>query len=222
MSSARVKTGLDVLADETFRRLRGLRVGLLVHQASVDANLVHATTRLRDAGIEVAVLFGPEHGLSSAAQDMEAVGRESSVDRLRIYSLYGDDDASLHPTAEMLTGLDVVVVDLQDVDARYYTYAATMGFVMEAAARLGVRVMVLDRPNPLGGRDEDIEGPCIAPSHHSFVGAYDMAIRHGLTIGEYARFVLGLTVVAVAAWVLYGLVATPSQLFTIEYRPAEY
>ncbi len=191
-----VKTGLDQLVAEDFRRLRGQRVGLLAHQPSVDTALRPAWTSMHAAGVELGALFGPEHGFGGAAQDMEHVteGRDrvEGLDGVPLFSLYGTNEASLRPTPAQLAGLDVLVVDLQDVGARYYTYAATMGYALETAAEIGLRVMVLDRPNPLGGRDEDVEGPTIRPEFHSFVGAYPMVVRHGLTIGEYARYLVGL------------------------------
>jgi|JI10StandDraft_1071094.scaffolds.fasta_scaffold156082_2 uncharacterized protein YbbC (DUF1343 family) len=189
----RVATGLDVLRQEGFARLRGRRVGLLAHPASVDARLDHAVELMAAAGVRLEALFGPEHGITGELQDMDvwdlAEGVRDPRTGARVHSLYGTRESSLRPTAAMLEGLDVVVVDLQDVGARYYTFAATMGYVMEAAAAAGVAVMVLDRPNPLGGRAEDVEGPSIDHDHHSFVGAYAMPIRHGLTMAEYARAV---------------------------------
>jgi uncharacterized protein YbbC (DUF1343 family) len=189
----RVETGLDVLRQEGFARLRGRRVGLLAHPASVDAQLDHAVDLMAAAGVRLEALFGPEHGITGELQDMDvwdlAEGVRDTRTGARLHSLYGTRESSLRPTAAMLEGLDVVVVDLQDVGARYYTFAATMGYVMEAAAAAGVAVMVLDRPNPLGGRAEDVEGPTIDHDHHSFVGAYAMPIRHGLTMAEYARAV---------------------------------
>ncbi len=191
--SASVVTGLDVLRQEGFARLRGRRVGLLAHPASVDAQLDHAVELMAAAGVRLEALFGPEHGITGELQDMDtwdlAEGVRDPRTGARVYSLYGSTEASLRPTPEMLAGLDVVVVDLQDVGARYYTFAVTMGYVMEAAAAAGVAVMVLDRPNPLGGRPEDVEGPSIDHDHRSFVGAYPMPIRHGLTMAEYARAV---------------------------------
>ncbi|MCA9553474.1 MAG: DUF1343 domain-containing protein [Myxococcales bacterium] len=189
----RVQTGLDTLVQEGFARLKGRRVGLLAHQPSVDAELRHALPLMHAAGVNLVALFGPEHGFGGAAQDMEPVLGEAPVEPrtgARIHSLYGDSEASLRPTAPMFEGLDVLVVDLQDVGARYYTYAATMGYCLELAAETGLEVLVLDRPNPLGGRDEDVEGANIEPGYFSFVGAYDMAIRHGFTLGEYARWVI--------------------------------
>lgn len=190
----RVVTGLDRLVNEDFARLRDRRVGLLAHAPSVDHRLLHVLDLMHGAGLDLVALFGPEHGVTGAAQDMEVV-EEAPTDPLtgaRVHSLYGSDVSTLHPTEEMLEGLDVLVVDLQDVGARYYTYAATMAYAMRTAARAGVRVMVLDRPNPLGGREQDVEGPAIQEGWYSFVGAFDMPMRHGLTIGEYARYVRSL------------------------------
>lgn len=191
----RVQTGLDALVQEGFSQLKGRRVGLLAHQPSVDARLRHALPLMHAAGVNIVALFGPEHGFAGAAQDMEFVLHEAPIEPrtgAKIFSLYADSEASLRPTPAMFEGLDVLVVDLQDVGARYYTYAATMGYCLELAAQTGLQVMVLDRPNPLGGRDEDVEGPAIDPGYFSFVGAFDMAIRHGLTLGEYARWVVQL------------------------------
>ncbi|MBI2377104.1 MAG: DUF1343 domain-containing protein [Deltaproteobacteria bacterium] len=188
-----VSTGLDVLVREGFAGLKGLRLGLVAHPASVDRRLRHVLDLMVEAKLELVALFGPEHGITGEAQDMEHVLEEHSAKDprtgARLYSLYGSRVESLKPTKQMLEGLDAVVVDLQDVGARYYTFAATMGYVMETAAEAKVKVIVLDRPNPLGGRDEDVEGPGIDEDHRSFVGAYDMPIRHGLTMGEYARLI---------------------------------
>ncbi|MBI4820680.1 MAG: DUF1343 domain-containing protein [Deltaproteobacteria bacterium] len=188
-----VSTGIDALVRENFARLRGKRVGLVAHPASVDARLHHTLDLMVEAKLNLVALFGPEHGITGEAQDMEHVlEAEHATDPrtgARLYSLYGSRVESLKPTREMLDGLDVVVVDLQDIGARYYTFAATMGYVMEVAAEANVPVMVLDRPNPLGGREQDVEGPRIDSGFESFVGAYDLPIRHGLTMGEYASLV---------------------------------
>ena len=184
----RARTGLDVLVDENFQRLRGQRVGLVAHPASVDCRLRHAADLLSAAeGVRLQVVFGPEHGWLGKAQDLEAVaGTEASASQgPRVVSLYGETAASLRPTPEQLAGLDVLVIDLQDVGARYYTFQATMLYCLEAADGLGLRVLVLDRPNPIGGHV--VEGPRLVSGFESFIGAHDIAIRHGLTIGELAR-----------------------------------
>ena len=189
--SMTVLTGLDRLVAEDFASLKGHRIGLLGHQPSVDRKLRHVVKLFSEAGLDLRALFGPEHGLDGAAQDMEGVDDPQRVEsslKVPLYSLYGSDEASLKPTPQMFSDIDVLVVDLQDIGARYYTYAATMGYAMQTAAEVGVRVVVLDRPNPLGGLETHIEGPSILPGFRSFVGAFAMPIRHGLTIGEYARW----------------------------------
>jgi uncharacterized protein YbbC (DUF1343 family) len=186
-----VQTGLDILVAEDFQRLRGQRVGLVAHPASVDARLRHAADLLMAApGVQLEVLFGPEHGWLGQAQDLEAVAGagQTRLPGPRVLSLYGDTAASLRPTPEQLAGLDTLVIDLQDVGARYYTFQATMLYCLEAARPLGLRVLLLDRPNPLGG--VAIEGPQLASGHESFIGAHDTAIRHGMTIAELARLYL--------------------------------
>ncbi|MCB9597946.1 MAG: DUF1343 domain-containing protein [Sandaracinaceae bacterium] len=180
-----VVTGLDrVVAGEA--SIEG-RAGLLAHPASVDRRLVHARRALADAGVDVVAIFGPEHGYGGEAQDMIEVGDLRDPEGLPIYSLYGKTEATLSPTPAQLEGLDVLVVDLQDVGSRYYTYVWTAGLALVAAARAGVRTVVLDRPNPLGGRH--VEGAPQRPGHRSFVGLYDVAVRHGMTIGEIATMV---------------------------------
>jgi uncharacterized protein YbbC (DUF1343 family) len=183
----RVRTGLDQLRDQGFAPLRGLRVGLVTHPAAVDGQLRHVTELLAEApGVRLAALFGPEHGLLGEAQDLIGVADGSDPDsELRVHSLYGDTFDSLRPTEEQLRGLDALVIDLQDVGSRYYTFQATMLFCLEAAARLKLRTVVLDRPNPLGG--EAVEGPLLQPGHESFVGIHPVITRHGMTIGELAR-----------------------------------
>src|SRR5436190_19144765 len=157
-----VLTGLDVLAREQFARLAGKRVGLVTHAAAVDKRLRHVSELMLEAGVNVVRLFGPEHGLAAAAQDLEGVeGERDSLTGLPLVSLYGRTVESLRPTAEQLAGLDVLVIDLVDVGSRYYTFAATMLSCLEAAAPLGLAVMVLDRPNPLGG--VEVEGPTVRP-----------------------------------------------------------
>jgi len=185
--SARVRTGLECLADQGFAPLRGLRIGLVTHPAAVDGRLRHIRERLAETpGVHLAALFGPEHGLMGEAQDLIGVaGGTESDSGLRIHSLYGDSFDSLSPTDEQLRGLDALVIDLQDVGSRYYTFQATMLFCLEAAARRGLRVLVLDRPNPLGGAM--VEGPLLRAGYESFVGIHPLVTRHGMTIGELAR-----------------------------------
>ena len=184
----RVATGLDVLVSDRLDLLRGRRVGVLCHPASVSSDLVHIVDRLIAAGVRPARLFGPEHGVRGEAQDMVGVddGRDTRTG-ISVTSLYGETFESLTPTAAELEGLDVLVVDLQDVGSRYYTYIWTMALALGAAARSQVAVVVLDRPNPLGG--VAIEGGSVQERCTSFVGLGAVPVRHGLTIGEVARLV---------------------------------
>jgi uncharacterized protein YbbC (DUF1343 family) len=180
-----VLSGLDVLVHHERALLRGRRVGLLAHQASVDRRYEHAARLLADArGVRLTALFAPEHGLWGAAQDHAAIGTaRDPVTGLRVWSLYG---ARRAPTPAMLADLDDLVVDLQDVGARYYTFVWTLSLAMRACARAGVRVVILDRANPLGG--ERVEGNVPDPAFASFVGLHPLPARHGMTIGELARY----------------------------------
>jgi uncharacterized protein YbbC (DUF1343 family) len=185
----KVRTGLDVLTADGFAPLKGCRVGLVTHPAAVDSELRHAIELLAAAkGMKLSAIFGPEHGLLGQAQDLISVSAEESKRHgdLKVHSLYGATAASLRPTAEQLQGLDALVVDMQDIGSRYYTFQATMRYCLEAALPSGLRVLVLDRPNPIGG--EAVEGPALRKGYESFVGAHDIAIRHGLTMGELAMF----------------------------------
>src|SRR5882672_6807199 len=199
-----VQSGLDVLLHHRLGLLRGRRVGVLAHQASVNARLEHAVPLI--AGVRSArliTLFAPEHGVWGAPQDLILVGHERDpVTGLRVTSLYGQ---RREPTEAMLRGLDVLVIDLQDIGARYYTYQWTMALALRACARVGVRALVLDRPNPLGG--VLVEGNVPDPAFASFVGLYPLPARPGLTLGEIARYLnarhaLGaqLEVVAMRGW----------------------
>jgi uncharacterized protein YbbC (DUF1343 family) len=166
-------------------RLRSSRVGLLAHPASVDRDLTHVSTVLHGAGVRPAVFFGPEHGYGGEAQDMASVA--SAVDARTgapVVSLYGDRFDDLSPRPEHLAGLDVLLVDLADVGARYYTFVWTALLALRAAQRAGVTVIVLDRPNPIGGLGALVEGRTQHPGFLSFVGLEPVPIRHSLTVGE--------------------------------------
>jgi uncharacterized protein YbbC (DUF1343 family) len=189
----RVRSGLEVLLARP-GRLRGARVGLIANPASVTADLVHASLALRSArGLRLVALFGPEHGVWANAQDLvELEDSRDPATGLPVHSLYGKTRI---PTPEMLAGLDTLVVDLQDVGARYYTFVYTMLHALQACAAYGRRLVVLDRPNPVGGRV--VEGNVLDPDYRSFVGLHPLAVRHGMTIGELAllfREELGLAV----------------------------
>jgi uncharacterized protein YbbC (DUF1343 family) len=159
-------------------------VGLVCHPASIDSHLRHASALLADTdGVDLVALFGPEHGFTGVAQDLVSVDHILTSHR-RVYSLYGETFESLRPSAKQLDGIDTLVIDLQDVGSRYYTFQATMLYCLEAAAQHGLAVIVLDRPNPLGG--VAVEGPTLQPEYESFVGPHPIPIRHGMTIGELA------------------------------------
>jgi uncharacterized protein YbbC (DUF1343 family) len=181
----RVETGLERIANgdaEVLAKLRGRRLGLVAHPASVDSRLRHAHVVLEAAGCRVDALFGPEHGYGGEAQMQVAIGAETSRGGLEVHSLYGKTEAELYPRAEWLSGLDAVVIDLQDVGSRYYTFVWTAVCMLRRAASLGIEVIVLDRPNPLGGMR--VEGGPQRPGYLSFVGLHEVAVRHGMTIGE--------------------------------------
>jgi uncharacterized protein YbbC (DUF1343 family) len=186
------------------RALRGQRLGLVANPTAVTPDLVHAVahlTRLR--GASLVALFGPEHGLWANAQDLvEVDDARDALTGLPVYSLYG---ATRVPTATQLAGLDTLVFDVQDVGSRYYTFIYTLLHVMEACASHGRRLVVLDRPNPIGG--EVVVGPVLDPEFRSFVGLHALPVRHGLTVGELALLFraergleLDLTVVPLRGW----------------------
>ncbi len=181
-----VRTGLERLLGD-LRRLRGRSYGLLAHSAAVTSELVPIHLALRDGRATLpTVLFGPEHGFYAVEQDM--VGAADGTDPwtgVPIRSLYGSEAASLRPSPDAFAGLDLLLVDLQDVGSRYYTYAATAVWAVEAALAAGCEVWVLDRPNPLGGAR--VEGNLRRPDFASFVGAFELPARHGLTLGELVR-----------------------------------
>src|SRR5437870_2890974 len=187
MFHARIRSGLDVLTAQGFAPIAGLSIGLVTHPAAVNCRLAHAADIFADApGVRLAALFGPEHGLLGQAQDLIAVAHDHHGARgVRVHSLYGATAESLRPTDEQLDGLDALVIDLQDVGSRYYTFQATMLYCMEAAARRKLLTVVLDRPNPLGG--DCVEGPLLRAEFASFVGVHSIVTRHGMTIGELAR-----------------------------------
>ncbi len=181
-----MRSGLEHVNGWDFASLRGRRLGLVCHPASVDSRLRHAADLFAAAGVTLAALFGPEHGFDGQAQDLIGVGDcdgDGAAGGVRVHSLYGDTVESLRPTAEQLDGLDTLVIDLQDIGSRYYTFQATMLYCLEAAAENGLTVVVLDRPNPIGGA---VEGPTLSPGFESFVGPHPVTIRHGLMMGELA------------------------------------
>jgi len=184
----RVLTGLERLTKTHGKLVEGRRVGLVAHPASVTAGLVHALDVLVEAGAMVEILFGPEHGFAGEAQDMEPVGGASrhGPRGIPLHSLYGEEESTLSPPADLLAGLDALVVDLFDVGARYYTFAWTAVLCLRACHGTGVEMLLLDRPNPLG---DAVEGAPQWPDLLSFVGLVPVSNRHGLSLGE----LVGLT-----------------------------
>lgn len=181
-----VKTGLDVLVEEGFERLVGKRVAVLAHPASVDAHLKHIVDLCVEYDVQLVRLFGPEHGVLGHAQDMETVAHVEHYRGIPLVSLYGSSKDSLFLKPENLADVDILVCDLQDVGSRYYTFAYTLAFALRACAKANVQCLVLDRPNPIGGRQ--VEGNLVLENYKSFVGEYPLENRHGLTIGELAQF----------------------------------
>ncbi|MCB9689227.1 MAG: DUF1343 domain-containing protein [Alphaproteobacteria bacterium] len=182
-----VRSGLEVLLDDPAAVLGDGRVALVCNHTAVDRRLQHAIDLLLAKGVRLVRLFGPEHGVRATAQDMETVGEQvDPVTGLPTVSLYGNDEASLHPDPSTLFDIDTVLFDIQDIGARYYTYQATLGFVMQVAGPLGKRVVVLDRPNPIDG--VTVEGNMVHKGFESFVGAFPIAVRHGMTVGELGRY----------------------------------
>ena len=200
----KIRTGLDLIEREWPRNLNGSRIGLLVHPASVNRNLQHAVSVSRKSRkFKLAALFGPQHGFRGETQDnmVEWEGFRDGSTRLPVYSLYGE---VRQPSQEMLRDIDVMVIDLQDIGSRYYTFIWTMALVMKSCRDAGKAVVVLDRPNPIGGNLT--EGPVLDPTYKSFVGLHPLPVRHGMTVGEIAQclksFYMGaeLSVIAMKGW----------------------
>ena len=196
-----VKTGLDILISEKLSLVKNKRVGLVSHSAAILPDLTDSLEALMSAGVNITALFGPEHGYHGAAADAAAVG--DSVDSrfgLPIFSLYGD---IREPNAEMLQNVDVLIVDLQDIGTRFYTFITTLVNVVRGAAKNQKEVIVLDRPNPING--VTVEGPMVKAGYESFIGIGGIPVRHGLTIGELARYMneeigAALTVIEMDGW----------------------
>jgi len=201
-SDTAVLAGIDVLAAEGFARLRGKRVGLLTNQTGQSRGGESTIDLIaRAPGVTLVSLFSPEHGIRGQLDDNVPSSRDEKTG-LPIHSLYGD---TRRPTAAMLDGIDTLVVDLQDIGARIYTYPATVGYILEEAVQRKLAVVLLDRPNPVNGFD--VEGPMLDTSAIGFNGYVPMPIRHGMTLGELARLFNGekkigadLTVVPMKNW----------------------
>ena len=183
----RVRVGAEVLIENHLNLLSGKRVGVICNHTSVLSNGAHVVDTLIRLGVKVTALFGPEHGIRGISAAGEKI--ESNTDArtgLPVFSLYGKVKK---PTPEMLSNVDVLLFDIQDVGARFYTYASTMAYAMEAAAENGKKCIVLDRPNPINGID--VEGPVLDTAFKSFVGLFPIPIRHGMTLGELAKMIVG-------------------------------
>jgi len=181
-ASMHIETGIDQLEAQHFLALRGKRVGLLTNQTGVDANGRRTIDVLAKAeGLKLVAIFSPEHGIAASA-DAAVTNATDSATGLPIYSLYGE---TRRPTDAMLKGIDALAFDIQDVGIRFYTYVTTMAYCMEAASRLNIPFVVLDRPNPLGG--EVIEGPMLDSDKVSFVGYFPLPVRYAMTLGELAK-----------------------------------
>ncbi|HEY1309022.1 MAG TPA: DUF1343 domain-containing protein [Vicinamibacterales bacterium] len=198
-----VRLGSDLLFSSS--RLKGARIGVVCNHASVDRGFVHVLDRIGSSpGVTLAAIFGPQHGFRSDVQDnmVETPHVDDPGRRVPIYSLYSE---TREPSAGMLKGIDALVIDLQDIGARIYTYIYTMANCLRAGQRHGVPVLICDRPNPIGG--VDVEGAALVPGFESFVGQFPIPMRHGMTIGELARlfnehFAIGaqLEVVTMEGW----------------------
>ncbi|MEH6938774.1 exo-beta-N-acetylmuramidase NamZ domain-containing protein [Bacillus sp. JJ664] len=200
----KVSPGIEVLLDDQKELLIGKKVGLITNPTGIDSNVNSIVDLLHeDPDIELTTLFGPEHGVRGSAQAGEYV--EFYIDEktgLPVYSLYGP---TKKPTPEMLKNVEVLVFDIQDVGTRHYTYIYTMAYAMEAAKENNIPIVVLDRPNPLGGIS--VDGPVLEPDATSFIGLYPIPTKHGMTVGELAKFFnkefeigADLTVVKMKGW----------------------
>ena len=182
-----LRPGIEVLLEDSVQLVEGRRVGLITNQTGVDASGRSSIDRIHQhPSVDLVALFAPEHGIRGTAEAGERIEDDVDVEtELPIFSLYG---AVLSPTPEMLDGIDVLLIDFQDVGARYWTYVSTMTLAMEVAAEQEISVVILDRPNPIGGA---VQGNVLDPAYGTFVGRYPVAMRHGMTLGELARYYEG-------------------------------
>lgn len=183
----RVRTGAEVLADTNFDALAGRRVALITNQTGRVGNAHLVDVLHREKDVTLTAILGPEHGFRGTVEAglpvRDAVDPKTGI---RVFSLYGK---TRKPTPAMLANADILVFDIQDIGARFYTYISTMGLAMQAAAKAGISFMVLDRPNPLGGTT--VSGHVLEPRYLSFVGQYPIPIVHGMTSGELAQMIKG-------------------------------
>ena len=182
MDKPKIKPGIDNLLEDT-SWLNGKRIALLTNSSGVNEELRSDLDLLMEKGIRVIKLFGPEHGFWGAEADTVSVSNEIEPGyRIPIFSLFG---TTTKPVPEMLNGIDIVIYDIQDVGLRFYTYIYSLAYTMEECGKREIKVIVLDRPNPLSGK---VEGPVIEKKFESFVGGYGLALRYGLTAGELALY----------------------------------
>jgi uncharacterized protein YbbC (DUF1343 family) len=198
-----VATGLDMLLRDT-GRFRNRKIGLIVNQTSVTPELQYSWNLLKEKGLHLQRIFSPEHGLFATEQDQIAVEYQPELG-CELVSLYGDSFNSLLPDGSFFDNLDLILFDIQDVGSRYYTYVNTLALFMEALSGKATEIMVLDRPNPLGGAI--VEGPLLDMAFRSFVGIFPVPVRHGLTAGELAllyrefkQLDVNLTVMTMEGW----------------------
>ncbi len=179
-----IRPGIEVLLEDSLHLVAGRNVGLITNQTGVDTSGRSSIDRIYEhPSVQLVALFAPEHGIRGTAAPGETITDDVDVETgVPIHSLYG---AVRSPTPEMLEGIDVLLVDYQDIGARYWTYVSTMTLAMEAAAEQGIPVVILDRPNPIGGA---VQGNILDPAFATFVGRYPVAMRHGMTLGELARY----------------------------------
>lgn len=182
-----IQSGLDVLLSEKMELIKGKTIGLVTNNSGLDNKGIPNYKQLMNhKDVNLKVIFSPEHGLFGEAADGEKVSYDQNKSFPKVISLYGENRK---PTIEQLSGIDLIVYDIQDIGARFYTYISTLGLVMEAAAEANIKVIVLDRPNPISGIK--VEGPILEIQNQSFVGYYPIPIRYGLTIGELAIMING-------------------------------
>ena len=201
-----VRVGLDVLLDEKLSLIKGKSIGLVTNHTGIDGNGIPNYERFMAINdVDLKIIFSPEHGLFGEVAAGEKVKYDGQMKSLpRVVSLYGKNRK---PSIEQLTGLDIIIYDIQDIGARFYTYISTLGLVMESAADANIQMIVLDRPNPITGHG--VEGPLLDLNNQSFVGYYPIPIRYGLTVGELAKMIAGekwiksnpeLTIVSIKNW----------------------
>jgi uncharacterized protein YbbC (DUF1343 family) len=206
-----VKNGIDVLEENGFRELHTrasntVKVGLVTNQTGVDLHGQRTVDVLAHApGVQLIAIFSPEHGIFGDLDTSTILDSQNHATGIPVISVYGDSDAKRRPSMEALAALDVIVFDIQDVGVRFYTYETTLGYFLEAAAKAGKRIVVLDRPNPIGG--VSVAGPVADPARRSFVSYWQTPVQHGMTVGELAKMFnkeldirADLTVVPMEGW----------------------